>query len=70
MLEKWKKTLDKGKHAAVVFMNLLKAFGTINHELLTAKLKAYEFSNNTLLFMLSFLRNRSQIVSINITFRT
>ena len=33
-LEK-KKTLDNGKHVVAVFMDLSKAFDTINHDLLT-----------------------------------
>ena len=43
MLEKWKNTFDKGKHVGAVFMYLSKAFDTINHDLLIAKLKAYGF---------------------------
>ena len=70
MLEKWKNTLDKGKHVGAVFMDLSKAFDTINHDLLIAKLQAYGFSNNTLSFMLSYLKNRSQRVSINNSFST
>ena len=62
MLEKWRNILDKGKHVGAVFMDLSKAFDTINHDLLITKLKAYGFSNNALLFMLSYLKNRSQRV--------
>ena len=40
MLEKWKSTLDKEENVCVLFMDLLKAFNTINHDLLLAKLKA------------------------------
>ena len=40
MLEKWKSTLDKEENNCVLFMDLLKAFNTINHDLLLAKLKA------------------------------
>ena len=69
MLEKWKNTLDNGKHVGAVFMNLSKAFDTINHDLVIAKLEAYGFSNNALSFMLSYLKNRSQRVSINSSFR-
>ena len=34
----------------------LKSFDKINHDLLIAKLEAYGFSNNALLFMLSYLK--------------
>ena len=70
MLEKWKNTLDKGKHVGAVSMDLSKAFDTINHGLLIAKLEVYGFSNNALLFMLNYLKNRSQRVSINSSFST
>ena len=35
-----KNTLDNGKHVCAVFMDLSKAFDTINHDLLIAKLEA------------------------------
>ena len=70
MLENWKNTLEKGKHVGAVFMDLSKAFDTINHDLLIAKLEPHGFSTNALLFMLSYLKNRSQRLSINSSFRT
>ena len=70
MLEKWKNILNNGKHVAAVFMDLSKAFDTINHAVLIAKLDADWFSNNALLFMLDYLKNRSQRVSINGLFST
>ena len=45
MLEKWKNTFYKGKHAGAIFMDLSKVFDTKNHDLLIAKLEAYRFSN-------------------------
>ena len=56
MLEKWKASLDKGEYVDVIFMDLSKAFDTINHDLLLAKLKAYGFSHNAMAFMLSYLK--------------
>ena len=40
MLEIWKKVLHKGGYNCAVFMDLLKAFDTLNHDLLIAKLGA------------------------------
>ena len=70
MLEKWKNTLDKGKHVGAVFMDLSKAFDTINQDLMIAKLETYGISTNALLFMLSYLKNRSQRVNIISSFST
>ena len=70
MLEKWKNTLDKGKHVGAVFMDLSKNLDTINHDLLRAKLETYGFSHNALSFKLSYLKNRPQRVSINSSFST
>ena len=65
MLEKWKMALDKAEYVSRLFMNLSKAFDTINHDLLIAKLKAYGFSKETLKLMKSYSKNRKQEVQIN-----
>ena len=54
MLEKWKNTLDKGKHVGAVFIDFSRAFDTINDDLLITKFEAFEFFDNTLLLMLSY----------------
>ena len=49
-------------------MDLSKAFDTINHELLIAKLHAYGFPIQTLEVLLSYLQERWQRVKIHTTF--
>ena len=68
MIEKWKEFLDKGKYVNVIIMDLSKAFDTINHYLLTAKLYEYGFSHNSMQFILSYLQNRTQRTNVNYKF--
>ena len=70
MLEKWKKALDKEENMSAIFMNLSKAFDTINHGFLLANLKAYGFSKQALSFICSYLKNRRQRVQINNKFNS
>ena len=46
-------------------MDLSKAFDTLNHDLLIAKLHAYGFSRNALMLIKSYLSNRWQRTKIN-----
>ena len=42
LIEKWKKVLDNKGYVGAILMDLSKAFDTINHALLTAKLHIYD----------------------------
>ena len=55
MLEKWKNVLDGRGYFCVLSIDLSKAFDTIIYDLLSAKLRAYGFSNNALNLMCSYL---------------
>ena len=68
MLELWKESLDKGKSVGAIFMDLSKAFDTLNHDLLIAKFEAYSFSENSLKYIQSYLRNRLQRTNVNNNF--
>ena len=65
MIEIWKMSLDKGGFAAGILMDLSKAFGTINHQLLIAKLHAYGFTKNALQLILDYLTDRWHRTKIN-----
>ena len=62
---KKKKQLDNNEKVEVIFVNLSKAFDTINHSLLLAKLKANGFSNQALSLLQSFICNIFQRSVIN-----
>ena len=49
-------------------MNLSKAFDTLNHKLLIAKLGAYGFDTKALYYVNSYLDNRKQRVRVNSNF--
>ena len=65
MLEKWKSALNEGEIICALFMDFTKAFDTVNHDLLLAKLKTYGFSINALNLMYSYIKNRKQSVQIS-----
>ena len=64
IIEDWKAILTKKLIVGALFMNLSKAFDTLYHSLLLAKLSAYGFDNNSLTFAQSYLRNRYQSCKI------
>ena len=70
MTEHWKKSLDEGGYAGGVLMDLSKAFDTINHKLLIAKLHAYGFDIESLEIVYDYLSERWQRTKINMAFST
>ena len=70
MIEKWKQSRDKGGLAGGVLMDLSKAFDTINHKLLIAKLRAYGFDIPSLEILFDYFSNRWQRTKINSSFST
>ena len=70
MLEKWKKALDKRNYAGALLTDPSKAFDSITHELLVAKLEAYGFSRSALSLISSYLSGRRQRTKVNNSFST
>ena len=54
MLGDFKKALDKDNSIRAIFMDLSKAFDTLRHDLLIAKLEAYGFSAKSLSYIYSY----------------
>ena len=57
LIEKLKKTVDNGDAFKALITDLLKAFDCLSHELLTAKLDAYDFDKSSLKLIHSYLSN-------------
>ena len=68
LIEKWKDVLDNKGYGEAIPMDLSKAFGTINHDLLVAKLHVYGFSKESLKLIKSYLTNRWQRTKLNTGF--
>ena len=56
--------VDQGKYACRIFIDLQKAFDTVDHEILLKKLYHYGIRGNALSLFRSYLTNRQQFVSI------
>lgn len=63
-IDTWKRSLDNDMLVGTVMMDLSKAFDSIPHGLLLAKLKSYGFTIDACTFMASYLMNRKQRVKI------
>ena len=57
--------LDNNKFALGVFLDLSKAFDTVSHDILIAKLKRYGVEGTALQWFISYLSNREQYVHLN-----
>ena len=68
LLEKWKTILDKKGYAGGVLMDLSKAFDTLDHGLLLAKLHAYGMNIKSVGLIKNYLSNRWQRTKVNTSF--
>ena len=65
IVERIRESLDKGEFSCGVFVDLQKAFDTVDHEILSAKLKHYGIRGIVNTWFKSYLSNRSQFVSLS-----
>ena len=64
LVDTWLSQTNVNKLCGALFMDLVKAFDVINHDLLLRKLTLYGLSANTLSLICSFLNSRLQKVSL------
>ena len=62
--ENVRQALDNKKFACGIFVDLQKAFDTVNHNILLYKLSSYGIRGPAYNWLASYLANRSQFVSI------
>ena len=63
--DNWSINIDKGLLNRVIFIDLKKAFDTIDHTILLRKLRIYGVDENGIKFFESYLINRSQRCCVN-----
>ena len=68
MTEHWKSNLNKGNKIGAIFMDLSKAFNTLDHSLLTALHEGYGLHSLSLEFMKNYLTNRKQRCKVGTCF--
>ena len=61
----WLLNIDKGLINGVLFLDLKKAFDTVDHKILLDKLHLRGIVGDTLKWFMSYLNNRHQICKIN-----
>ncbi|KAJ4451269.1 hypothetical protein ANN_02730 [Periplaneta americana] len=60
-----REAMDRGEVTALTLLDFSNAFGSVDIDLLLAKMKALHLSDNTLSWMDSYLRDRQQCVSLD-----
>jgi retron-type reverse transcriptase len=65
LVDKITKAIDHGKYTIGIFLDLSKAFDTINHKILIKKLEYYGIRGISKDWFENYLKNRKQIVKFN-----
>ena len=67
LTDKISKAIDEGKYTIGIFLDLSKAFDTVNHEILLKKLEHYGIRGNCLKWFENYLHERTQILFVIIS---
>ena len=58
--DKWLRAIDEGKYTGAVFLDLAKAFDTVDHSILCTKLMYYGFRGSSYDLLINYLAQRQQ----------
>ena len=61
----WYLNIDKGEYTGLIFIDLKKAFDTVDHNILLQKLEKYGVNGLELDWFASYLNNRKQFCKVN-----
>ena len=64
--DEWYSGLDVGKYVGAIFVDLKKAFDTVDHQILIQKLAHYGIRSTVLVWFKSYLYNNSQFTRVNV----
>ena len=67
-VDNWRIALDRGEHVGAILIDLCKAFDSIDHTMLLAKLSAYGLNDTELKSFKDYLTSRMQRVCVDSTF--
>ena len=67
IVDKIQRAIESGQFSCGIFLDLRKAFDTVDHDILLAKLYSYGIRGTPYDWFVSYLSNRSQFVSIGNT---
>ena len=70
MLKKWKRAVDQEKVFGALLTDLSKAFDSLPHELIIARLNAYGFNLAALKLVNEYISERRQRTKINNSYST
>jgi len=65
LMEKISTAIDNSEYTIGIFLDLSKAFDTVNHSILLNKLKRYGICDSAIKWFSSYLSNRQQYVALN-----
>ena len=65
MTERWLKAINDGNIVGTIMIDFRKAFDLVDHDLLIHKLSLYKCGTNFLKLMASYLKSRTQVVSVH-----